>query len=171
METLTLLFGVKDHVSFAQECARAVLIFVYGLVLLRLSGRRTFGHWSAVDVVLSIMVGSALARAMTGNAPLPGTMAAAAVLTALHVLVGHVTTRSRTISRLVEGHAVKLMNQGRVDDTARRHHMISESDLTEALRQEGLDGERALENVKAMMLEPSGKISVIKHDPCKPDPS
>jgi hypothetical protein len=36
-----------------------------------------FGHWSALDIVISTMVGSALARAMTGNAPLIGTMVAA----------------------------------------------------------------------------------------------
>ena len=52
MELLTALFGAKDHVSLFQECARAVLIFFYGLVLLRLSGRRTFGHWSALGLRL-----------------------------------------------------------------------------------------------------------------------
>ena len=31
--------GTENHLSFPQECARAVLIFFYGLLLLRLSGR------------------------------------------------------------------------------------------------------------------------------------
>jgi uncharacterized membrane protein YcaP (DUF421 family) len=47
--------------------------------------------------------------------------------------------------------------------------MISEADLREALRQEGIDGEAHLDNVKAVTLEPRGKLSVIKIDPCKPD--
>ena len=40
-----------------------------------------------------------------------------------------------------------------------------------ALRQEGIDGEAHVGNVKTMTLEPSGKLSVVKMDPCKPDRS
>jgi hypothetical protein len=75
--------------------------------------------------------------------------------------------RSQMLSRVIEGHAVTLVNFGQVDRDACRRHMISQSDLEGALRQEGLDG---LDNVKRMTLEPSGKLCIIKHDPCKPDP-
>ena len=34
---LSAIFGTLGHVSLPQECARALLIFFYGLVLLRLS--------------------------------------------------------------------------------------------------------------------------------------
>ncbi|WP_315927252.1 DUF421 domain-containing protein [Mesorhizobium sp. SP-1A] len=162
MDILTALFGVKDHVSLPQECARAFLIFFYGLILLRLSGQRTFGHWSALDIVLSIVVGSALGRAVTGNAPLPGTMAAAAVMVGLHVLVAIAVARSRSLSQLVEGRPIILVERGRVNHKARKDAMISESDLSEALRQEGIDGFSGIEEVETMTLEPSGKISIVK---------
>jgi uncharacterized membrane protein YcaP (DUF421 family) len=77
-----LLGGIKD-LTVAQECARAVVIFFYGLVMLRLSGRRTFAQLSAVDLILSIIVGSNLSRAMTGGVPFWGTLASVAVLVAL----------------------------------------------------------------------------------------
>lgn len=163
------LFGVQNHLSLLQECARAVLIFAYGLLLLRLGGRRIFGHWSALDVIVSIIVGSALARAMTGSAPLPGTMAAAAVLCLLHWLLAQGVARSRLLSRLVEGRAVILADRGRVDRERCKTHMISECDLAEALRQRGLATD-SLDNVNHVTLEPSGRITVVKHDPCKPDP-
>jgi len=38
------IFGGQDHLSTAQESARAVLIFAYGLLLLRLCGRRGQRH-------------------------------------------------------------------------------------------------------------------------------
>jgi hypothetical protein len=44
VDVLISLFGVENHVPLLRECAPAVLIFVYGLMLLRLSGRRTLGH-------------------------------------------------------------------------------------------------------------------------------
>jgi len=97
------IFGVQNDVSTVQECARAVLVFFYGLLLLRLSGRRTFGNFSALDVIVSVIVGSALARAMTGSAPLAGTLAASAVLVALHVLLSKLVARRPRMSHFVEG--------------------------------------------------------------------
>jgi uncharacterized membrane protein YcaP (DUF421 family) len=164
------IFGIQNHLALSQECARAVLLFFYGLALLRLSGRRTFGQWSALDIVVSIMVGSALARTMTGSAPLPGTMAAAAVLVLLHVALSAIVARNETLSRLVEGGTITLARNGTLDEAARKSHLISRSDLAEALRQQGVDGFLGMDNVKAIELEPSGKISVIKREPCKPDP-
>jgi uncharacterized membrane protein YcaP (DUF421 family) len=170
-EFLVTLFGIQNHLTVAQESARAALIFGYGLLLLRFCGPRMFGHWSALDIVISIMIGSALARAMTGSAPLLGTMAAAAVMAFLHVALAHGVARNSRLAHAVEGEAVTLIDHGRIDHGVRKRHMISEADLREALRQEGIDGEEHVDNVKVMTLEPSGKLSVVKIEPCKPDRS
>jgi hypothetical protein len=47
------IFGIQNHLTTPQEGARAILIFFYGLALLRLSGPRMFGHWSALDIVVT----------------------------------------------------------------------------------------------------------------------
>ncbi len=64
--------------SATQECARAVVIFAFGLLLMRFSGRRIFAQWSALDIVVAFTAGSNLSRAITGPVPLFGTMAAMA---------------------------------------------------------------------------------------------
>ena len=163
------IFGVQDHLSTAQESARAVLIFGYGLLLLRLCGPRMFGHWSAIDIIISIMVGSALARAMTGGAPLVGTMAAAAVMAFLHVALAHGVARNALMAYIFEGKAATLIDHGHIDHAARKRNKISEADLREALREHGVDGEAKADNVKRMTLEPSGRLSVVKVEPCRQD--
>jgi uncharacterized membrane protein YcaP (DUF421 family) len=168
---LVTIFGVQNHLSSLQEAARAVLIFSYGLGLLRLSGPRLFGHWSALDIVISIMVGSALARAMTGSAPLIGTMVAAAVMAFLHVTLAHVVAHSQKMARFFEGKSVKLIDHGTINHVNRKKNKISLADLQEALREHGIDGESKVDNVKVMTLEPSGQLSVVKIDPCKKDVS
>ena len=137
--------------------------------MLRLSGPRMFGHWSALDIVISIMVGSALARAMTGGAPLIGTMVAAAVMALLHVGLAHWAARDQRVAQFIEGGATTLIEHGFIDHAARMQCKISESDLQEALREHGIDGEANVGNVKSMTLEPSGSLSVVKVDPCKPN--
>jgi uncharacterized membrane protein YcaP (DUF421 family) len=68
----------------------------------------------------------------------------------------------------VEGQPIVLVDRGQIDQRIRREYMIAMTDLQEALRQEGLDGPDGLKNAVRVVLEPNGKISVIKKDPCKP---
>jgi uncharacterized membrane protein YcaP (DUF421 family) len=98
-------------------------------------------------------------------------MVAAAVMAFLHVALGHWVAHDRRIAHWVEGEPVTLVDHGRIDHRARLRNRISEADLREALRQRGIDGETHIENVKVMTLEPSGHLSVVKVEPCKPDPT
>ncbi len=159
MGVLHAIFGVQGHVGAGQECARAALIFVYGLALIRISGRRTFGKWSALDVIVSVTAGSALSRALTGNAPLWGTLAAAAVLIALHWIVARGVSRSPRLSRWVEGSAVLIARNGQLDEEARRRHSISHADIGEALRRKGI---ASVAEAGHVTLEPNGMINASK---------
>jgi uncharacterized membrane protein YcaP (DUF421 family) len=156
---LEQIFGTTGHVGWAQECARAVLILAYGLLALRLSGRRTFGRWAAIDIVVAIIVGSSLSRALTGGAPLFGTLAATTLLLALHWLLAQAVARFQWASRLLEGKGVHLATGGEPDRAMLRRHGVSDADLQESVRQSGT---RDVSETAAVILEPSGKISVLE---------
>jgi uncharacterized membrane protein YcaP (DUF421 family) len=160
---LDAIFGGIENMTLAQECARAVLVFFYGLIMLRLSGRRTFAQMSAIDLVISIIVGSNLSRAMTGGVPFWGTLASVAVLVALHLLLAHAVARSPGLARWVEGRPIVLATDGVIDQRERLRCKISMADLDESLRDKGLDGLAAIAETKKLVLEPSGKISVVKN--------
>lgn len=152
------LFGMQGEVSPAQECARAVLIFAYGLLAIRIAGRRIFGRWSALDIIVSIVLGSNLSRAMTGSAPLFGTMLATTVLLALHWILARLGALDPAIARLVEGAPFRISLGGKIDRKTRLRHGVSEADLDEALRQAGIE---QIGDAEKITLEPSGKITVI----------
>ena len=156
---LAWLFGVDAHLTTAQECARTVVVFAYGFALIRIAGRRLFGKWSAVDITVSIIIGSNLSRAITGNGPLVGTMVASALLMALHWLVAHFAARSRRASALLEGMPILLVSAGAIDEGERCRHNVSHADLDEALRGSGVD---RVEDTSRVTLEPSGKITLSK---------
>jgi uncharacterized membrane protein YcaP (DUF421 family) len=158
--TLLDVFGVTRHVQWWQELPRAFVIFVYGLLLLRLSGRRTFARWSALDVIVSIMAGSALARAMTGSAPLGGTMLAVLLLTVLHWLLARSAAYSHRLAWLLEGRPVIIGEAGAPLKSQMVRYNISETDFHEALRQNGLP-EEEVGKTRRITLEPSGKITVL----------
>jgi uncharacterized membrane protein YcaP (DUF421 family) len=97
------VFGAMGDVSWFQECARSVLIFAYGLALVRMAGRRIFGKWSRSTIIVAFVIGSNLSRALTGGAPLWGTLAATTLLVALHRVLAHLVSRSAPLSRVIEG--------------------------------------------------------------------
>lgn len=159
MDWLHAVFGTKDHLSALQECARAVLIFFYGLALVRIAGRRVFGKWAALDIVVSIIVGSNLSRIVTGNSPVVGTLLATTLLLAMHWFFAHLAARSPALSRLVEGRSIRIADLGRLDPAEAKRHAVTEADLGEALHQSGIE---RIEETRAITLEPSGKLTILK---------
>jgi len=156
------IFGTPHNLNLWQECARAALVFLYGFLILRLSGRRTFGKWSALDFLVSIVIGSSLARVITGDAPIDGTFSAVALMVAMHLALSWGVAHSETISRIFEGTTIVLAHGGKLDDKARKAHLVSIADIGEAMRSECLGGLEDLSQTKRLHLEPSGKISVVK---------
>lgn len=159
MDWFTSMFGETSHLSVLQECARAILVFAYGLLLVRIAGRRIFGKWAALDIIVSIVVGSNLSRALTGSAPLLGTLAATTLLIVLHWVLAHIAARSPAVSHAVEGRSVGLTGANGLDAKMQVRHAVTEADLNEALRQAGIE---RVEDARKLTLEPSGKISVLK---------
>ncbi len=137
------------------------MVFPFGLTLIRLVGRRIFGKWSALDFIVSIMVGSALARTMTGGAPLGGTLAAVVLLMVLHWILAHLAARYKVFSLILEGSSTRLAEHGELNDRVMRAHNITMADVTEALREKSLED---VAQTRLMEVEPSGKISVLPKD-------
>jgi uncharacterized membrane protein YcaP (DUF421 family) len=159
MDWLQQVFGAEHMVNWWQECARAVLIFAFGLLLVRLLGRRTFAKWAAVDIVVAIVVGSNLSRALTGSAPLWGTLAASLLLMILNWTLARAAASWPTFSNVVEGDPVELVSAGVVRADTMRANGVSRTDLDEALRNASVDDPSMAAKV---MLEPSGRITVVK---------
>jgi uncharacterized membrane protein YcaP (DUF421 family) len=149
----------SPDIAWWQMSIRAALILAYGILLVRLSGKRTFGKLSAFDIVLSIIVGSNLSRALTGNAPFWPTLAATAVLAVLHWALGRLSVHHHWLGAIIKGSPRQIIRDGKLDETAMRKGELSRRDLEEALRLHGLEG---TEGIRSAYLERNGGISVIK---------
>lgn len=156
--TLLEVFGETNHIEWWQEVPRAFVVFVFGLVLLRLSGRRVFARWSALDIINSIIIGSSLSRVLTGSAPLGGTMLALTLLAFLHWMLARAAAHSQHFAWLVEGRAAILGQSGAVFEKEMRRHNVSATDMQEALRKEGVADATG---TRQITLEPSGVITVL----------
>lgn len=148
-----------NAITWWQMSVRAVIIFAYGILLVRFAGKRTFGKYSAFDIVLAIIIGSNLSRTLTASAPFLQTLAAATVLALLHFSLGRLAIRWRWLGRIIKGSPRQIILDGKLDDTAMKKGELSHGDLQEALR---LHGCEEIKGIKAAWLERNGGISIIK---------
>jgi uncharacterized membrane protein YcaP (DUF421 family) len=149
----------NGEATTAQLCARAVILFLLGIAYIRIAGRRTFAHASPLDIVVALVVGSNLSRAMTGRAQFWPALVATLLLVVLHRLFARATIRWRWLAKLMKAEPVVLVEDGVGDPKAMQRHGIGEDDLLESLRLEQVEKP---DDVRLAMLENSGKISVVR---------
>ncbi|HEX2559981.1 DUF421 domain-containing protein [Phenylobacterium sp.] len=160
MDALSDLLGrAGEPLTWLQMSARAVVIFAFGVFLVRVASKRAFGKWDALDIIVSIVIGSNLSRALTGNAPLLPTMAGSLTLILLHAGLAHLAVLIRPLGPLLKGKPAQLIVDGKVDETALRRHGIGHHDLEEALRSSGVED---VAQVRSAWIERNGSISVVK---------
>ena len=139
---------------------RAVVVYVLILALVRLSGKRTIGQFTPFDMIVVVLLGTAVQNSLIGeDISLLGGLILAATLIGLNWLVGFVTARSKHIDRLIEGAPVLLARNGDVFESVLRRQMITETDLEQAMRAADC---RDKSEIEAAYLETNGQISIVK---------
>ncbi len=160
MEFLHNLLGTDTHdIQWWQMCLRAVLILLVGVALVRFSGKRAFSRSSALDIVVTIVLGSNLSRALTGNAPFFPVLIATTVLVVLYRILAQLSRSGGMFEFWIKGRQVALITGGQLEPQAMRSESLSKDDLYEALREQGIDDPA---KVRLSMLERGGQISVLK---------
>jgi len=151
-----------NQILWWQMCIRVIILFTYGFAMVRIFGLRAFGRLNALDIVLSIIIGSSISRAMTGNAAFVPTIISTAMLFIGYWLVDHIAARSSLVGWLVKGGAVELARDGRLNERNMGWLAINRSDIEEAARSSGI---ARLEEMEAAMFEKNGKISALRKNP------
>ncbi len=162
MGALQQIIGIgkeaKD-LEIGEMALRAAIIYVVTLAIVRLGKKRFMGSGTAFDMIIGIMLGSMASRAVTGNAPMAPTVAASAMLVFMHWLFSAIALRSHRFGVLVKGQDRMLVRDGEVDQAVMRKTHMTERDLDEDLRGQGI-ADRS--NVAEARLERSGSVSVIE---------
>jgi uncharacterized membrane protein YcaP (DUF421 family) len=152
----------SNAINWWQMSVRAVVIFFYGLFLVRLGAQRAFGRIAAFDIVLGVMLGSLLSRTISGNSPFVPTIIASAALVVAHAMLASAAHRWTAFGHFVKGRERRLVEDGRPIREAMRNANVTEHDLEEALRLHG--GIDDLAKVKGAWLERNGDISVVTRE-------
>jgi len=155
------LLGLNaDSPSIGQLGVRCLAFYAVAVAMVRLGDKRFLGKHTAFDVILAVILGSVVSRAITNNASILGMLAAGFMLVALHLVISKAAFHSDRFGTLVKGRARMLIRDGDVDWEAMKKSSITRQDLAGLLRTEA--GTRDAAEIELAHLERSGDVSFIK---------
>jgi len=149
---------LKMSVPWWEFLVRGVVVYLFLIVLLRLTGKRQVGQLSPFDLVLLLVLSNAVQNSMNGgDNSLVGGLVSATTLVGVNWLVGLATYRSKRLAAVVEGRPEVLIHNGRLFESVLSDAKLTPHELDAALRQAGCT---CVEDVHSAILENNGSISV-----------
>ncbi len=134
------------------------IVYVFLIVLLRLSGKRQVGQLAPFDLVLLLVLSNAVQNSMNGgDNSLLGGLVSATTLVGLNYLVGVLTYRRKRLEHFIEGRPQVLIHNGKLYEDVMAGAQLTHHELNSALRQAGCD---CVADVHCAILENNGSISV-----------
>lgn len=161
-EFFDTVFGLSlksEQLGYGHMAARAALMYVLLIIVVRSAKKRFLSNATAFDFILTIMIGSVAARALTGGAPFFPAILSVVVMVGIHWAISWGARGSPLFSQLIKGHDTLLIKEGKVLQRPLADAHMSRDDLDEDLREKGVSRP---DEVKEARLERSGKLSVLK---------
>jgi uncharacterized membrane protein YcaP (DUF421 family) len=141
---------------------RASAVYFALLLMVRVTGKRSVGQFTPFDMILLILLGSAVQNSLIGDdLSLTGGLILAATLIALNYSVGWITARSPRLHAWVEGRPVLLARDGVVMVERLRSQCLSRADFDEAMRRKGLQDDH---EIQSAWLETDGSITLLRRN-------
>lgn len=157
---LTKIWGVVNDIGIGEIAARAAVMFVLMIVMLRISGMRSFSKGDVFDHILTILLGALLARGIVGATSFASAVVAGVVVLFMHGLLSKLSFYNRVLGRAIKGKAMPLYQNDKFIEENMQRADITKSDIEEQLRVQ-LNAD-SLNEVKEIYFERTGKVSFVK---------
>jgi len=139
---------------------RGLALFVFVYLLTRVIGRRELSSLQPFDLILLIVLGDLIQQGLTqDDYSVTGAVIAVGTIASLQVLTSWSSFRFPWLRRVLDGHPIVLVEDGRVIERNLRRERLTTDDLAKQARANQL---ASLEDVQWAIFEPSGTISFIE---------
>jgi uncharacterized membrane protein YcaP (DUF421 family) len=160
MDFLIQIFGQGKDLSALQMSCRGIVVFIIALVLIRISGRRSFGIRAPLDNIIVILLGAILSRAVVGASAFVPVIVSCFAIVLLHRFVGWLIANSKFFARLVESDKILLFEKGKYLDHNLKRVQLTREDVMQGVRKSALTEE--LEEITHIYIERNGEVSAIR---------
>ena len=160
MEILIKIFGEGKDLNALQMSSRGIVMFFVALILIRISGRRSFGVRTPLDNIITISLGAIMSRSVVGASDFVPVVVCCLAIVLLHRLFGWLIANSKTFGRVMEGNKIILFEQGGFLDDNLKKGLVCKEDVMQGVRKSALTED--MEEIDRVYMERNGEISSIK---------
>lgn len=146
-----------------ERIARAILVYFFVVIALRLAGKREIGALNPFDLVVLLFLSNILQNSIIGNdLSITGGLIGAATLLLLNYAVQRFLFDHQALDRVLEGEATVLIEDGKILHENLKKELVTEDVLIVAVHKQGL---LDIADVEKAVLETDGNISVFARTP------
>lgn len=139
---------------------RAAIVYVFLLLIFRLSGRRTLSEMTMFDFILVLIVSESVQEALIGDdRSLTNAGLVIITLVIINVALSLLKLKFLTLDKWIDGRPFVIVEQGRCLADRLAKARVDERDIMEAARID--HGLERLDQIKYAVLERNGRISIV----------
>lgn len=141
---------------------RVVVVYLLIVLIFRLMGKREIGELGIIDLVVFIMIADiAVISIERYNESFFKPLLPMGILVLIQIIFSHFSLRSRSFRKLVDGEPSIIIKDGKILEKQMKKQRYNFDDLLMQLRENNI---RYISDVEFAILEPTGKLSVIKKE-------
>jgi len=149
-------------VALGEIVLRATLMYLFLFFALRFLLKREGGEINIADLLVVVAIVDGAQPAFAGDAvSITESVVFVATIVFWSYLLNWLSFRFRRLKWLTTARPVTLVKDGRFCRAAMRKALMTEEELMQQLREEGVDD---VKDVRLAMLEGDGQVSVVKRD-------
>jgi uncharacterized membrane protein YcaP (DUF421 family) len=138
---------------------RAIVLYLFLIFVMRVTGRRELAALSPIDLVLLIVLGDAIQQGLTqDDYSVTGALIAVSTIASMQVLTSYVGFKSRRMRKVLEGDPIVVVQNGKVIERNLKRERLTVDELCESMRLKQIG---SIEDVEWAILEGNGEISFL----------
>lgn len=139
----------------------ALVTYVTIIIIIRISGKRTLSKLNAFDFIVTVCLGSIMASTITDSSmPISRGLISFAALVFFQFVISKLMVKSDTAKNIILFEPALLYYEGTFNTKTMNKERISKREIYSIIRQNGFE---AIDNIKAVVLETEGSISIIPY--------
>lgn len=147
---------------------RVGFIYVFLLAVLRVMGKRELSQLTPLELVMLLLIPEIVAQGVVReDFSITNAVIAVTTLTSLVFLTSALSYRFKWFGELLEGKPSLLVERGRLVTDEMARERVPPEEVVSEMRRAGVE---RLEEVRWAVLEPGGKIAIIREEPGKDGP-
>ena len=153
------IWGKNENISIPEIMGRAAVMFILMIVMIRITGMRSFGKGDVFDNILTILLGSVLARGIVGATPFLSALAGGIIIMFIHYILSNLSFYHKWVGRSVKGKHTLLYSNGEFIWENMKAANITKHDIEEQMRVNL--HVKSFDNIEEIYFERTGKVSFI----------